>query len=111
MNAAADHAPGKAFCVSVWYAPQSWVNADRDRASHAVEAIYDTARWANTHHDETLAILVRAGHLDATKLAGMSRTVYATSLTPGQIQPIIDIAEQYKIFNKPVDAESIITTF
>lgn len=108
MNAAADHPPGKEFCVSVWYASKSWIDADRDRAHRAVEAIYDTARWANTHRDDTLAILVRDGHLDASKVAGMSRTVYATSLVPGQVQPIFDIAEQYQIFPKAVDVQTLI---
>lgn len=108
MNAAADHAPDKQFCVSVWYASKSWIDADHDRAHRAVQAIYETARWANTHHDETLDILVREGHLDATKLKGMSRTVYATALTPGEVKPIFDIAEQYKIFPKPVDPDTII---
>lgn len=109
MNAAADRAPGKQFCISVWYASKSWIEADKDRAHRAVEAIYDTARWANTHHDETLDILVRDGHLDGSRLKGMSRTTYATTLTPGEIKPVFDIAEQYKIFPKPVDADTIIT--
>jgi ABC-type nitrate/sulfonate/bicarbonate transport system substrate-binding protein len=108
MNAAADHAPGKAFPVSVWYASKGWFEADQDRARRAVQAIYDTARWANTHHDETLDILVRDGHLDASKLGGMSRTVYATSLEPAQIQPVFDIAERFKLFPKPVDAQTVI---
>ena len=107
MNAA-DHAR-KEFLISVWYASKKWIEADQERAHRTIAAIYETARWANTHHDETFEILVRDGQLDAYKLKGMSRTVYATTLTPGEIKPIFDIAEQYKIFTKPVDAETIIS--
>ena len=107
-NVAADRAPNKAFCVSVWYAAKSWVDEDPARARRAVQAIYDTARWANTHHDETFAILVRDGKLDPDKARGMQRTTYATSLTPALVQPILDIALQNKIFPHPVDAASII---
>jgi NitT/TauT family transport system substrate-binding protein len=108
MNAAADHAVAKQFCVSVWYANKDWIDADKDRAHRVVEAIYDTARWANTHQSETFDILVNDGHLDKSRLGGMSRTVYATALTPDLVQPVFDIATQYKIFPKQVDASTLI---
>jgi NitT/TauT family transport system substrate-binding protein len=106
---AADKAAKKEFCVSVWYANKPWFEADPARSRRAVQAIYDTARWANAHHDETFAILVRDGKLDADKARGMARTTYATSLTPAIVQPVIDIAMQNKMFSKPVDAVSLIT--
>ena len=107
-DVAADRAPNKTFCVSVWYAAKSWVNEDPARARRAVQAIYDTARWANTHRDQTFAILVQDGKLDPNAARGMLRTTYATSLTPDLVQPILDIALQNKIFPHPVDAASII---
>ncbi len=99
---------GKQFLLSVWYARRDWIEADRDRAKRAVAAIYDTARWANAHHADTFAILVREGQLDAEKLHGLTRTTYATSLTPAMVQPVLDIATQYKIFNRPVEADTLI---
>jgi NitT/TauT family transport system substrate-binding protein len=109
FDAAADLAPNKAFCVSVWYASKPWFEADPVRARAVLAAIYDTARWANAHRDDTFAILVRDGKLDADKARGMLRTTYATSLTPALIQPVITIATQNKMFAKPVDAATIIS--
>jgi NitT/TauT family transport system substrate-binding protein len=106
---AGDRAPAKEFCVSVWYASKAWIEEDPARAKRAVAAIYDTARWANTHRDETFAILVRDGHLDGDKAKGMMRSTYATSLTPALVQPVLDIAMQNKMFSKPVDAAALIT--
>ena len=108
-DAAADLAKNKEFCVSVWYASKPWFEADAARARRAVQAINDTARWANTHHDETFAILVGDGKLDADKARGMARTVYATSLTPEIVQPALDVAIQNKMFTKNVDARTLIT--
>jgi ABC-type nitrate/sulfonate/bicarbonate transport system substrate-binding protein len=108
-DAAADHGKTKTFCVSVWYASKPWFEADAARARRVVEAIYDTARWANGHHDETFAILVRDGKLDPDKARGMSRTLYATSLTPEIVQPALDVAMQNKMFTKTVDARTLIT--
>jgi len=108
-DAAADLAKNKEFCVSVWYASKPWFEADAARARRVVEAINETARWANSHHDETFAILVRDGKLDPDKARGMQRTVYATSLTPEIVQPALDVAMQNKMFTKPVDARTLIT--
>lgn len=109
FDAAADHAVNKQFCVSVWYASKTWIDQDRARAVNAVAAINETAQWANTHHAETLAILLKNGKLDGDKVAGMLRVAFATSLTPDIIQPVFDIANQEKIFSRPVDAKSMIT--
>lgn len=109
FDAAADHAQHKQFCVSVWYASKAWVDADRARARKAVAAIYNTARWANGHHDETFSILVNNGKLDADKIRGMLRVAFATSLTPDLVQPVLDVAQQVKIFPQPVAADSLIT--
>jgi NitT/TauT family transport system substrate-binding protein len=109
FDVAADRGKTKQFCVSVWYASKPWFEADPARARRAIGAIYSTARWSNSHQDETFAILVRDGKLDADKARGMARTIYATSLTPDIVQPALDIAWQTKLISKPMDARTLIT--
>ena len=92
-----------------WYASKSWIDADRDRAHKIVQAIYDTARWANTHRPETFAILVRDAKLDGDKVKGMGRVTFATALTPAIMQPVLNAGYQFKIFDHPIDANSLIT--
>jgi NitT/TauT family transport system substrate-binding protein len=109
FDAAADLAANKIFCVSVWYANKTWFEADPARSRRIVQAIYDTARWANAHRDDTFGILVRDGHLDPVQAKGMLRTTYATALTADLIAPVITIGNQNKMFSKPTDAASLIT--
>jgi ABC-type nitrate/sulfonate/bicarbonate transport system substrate-binding protein len=99
----------KEFLLSVWYASKPWVEADRDRARRAVQGIYETARWANSHRAETFGILVRDAKFDGDKLRGMARTTFATSLTPAMVQPVLNVAAQYKIFDRQLDANTLIT--
>jgi ABC-type nitrate/sulfonate/bicarbonate transport system substrate-binding protein len=108
-NIVADRGPNKEFCVSVWYANKDWFLADPARSKRVVAAIYDTARWANSHRDDTFAILVRDGKLDPDRAHGMQRSTYATSLTAANVQPVLDIAMQNKMFSKTVDALTLIT--
>ena len=99
----------KEFLVSVWYASKPWIEADRERARKAINAIYDTARWANTHRAETFAILAREGKLDTEKLKGMARTTYATTLTAALVQPVLNTATEAKVFDHQIDANALIT--
>ena len=109
FDVAADLAPNKVFCVSVWYANKSWWEADGARSRRVLQALYDTARWANANRDATFGILVRDGKLDAELARGMQRTTYATNLTPDLIQPVLTIGTNNKMFSKPVDAAALIT--
>lgn len=99
----------KEYLFGGWFATKSWLNADKDRARRLVAAIYDTAHWANGHHDESFVILARNAKLEAEKLKGMARVTYATSLTPALVQPSLDAALQFKIIKEPIDANALIT--
>ena len=108
-NVPAGLAPDHVYCNSVWYASKKWIDADLPRARAVVAAIYDAARWANTHHDATFKILIDLAKLDAAKVAGMKRVQFATSLTPGLVQPVITLGEREKLLHKPITADELIT--
>ena len=100
----------KEFAQSVWYASKAWVEADRERARRAVNAIYETAQCCNSHRDETFAILVKEAHFDGEKLKGMIRTPFETTpLTPALVQPVLTAGYNAKIFDRLIDANTVIT--
>jgi NitT/TauT family transport system substrate-binding protein len=98
----------KTFLVSAWFASRAWVEADVDRAKRTVAAIYETNRWANGHHNETLEIFSDTVKVPVEQLRGMVRTVYATNLTAAQIQPVLNAAEKFKLIDRPIDANTLI---
>jgi NitT/TauT family transport system substrate-binding protein len=99
---------GKEYLLSVWYASKAWVEQDRDRARRVQSGIYEAARWANTHRSETFALLVRDAKVDGDKLRNMIRSTFATSLTPALIQPVLNMGTQSKIFDRQIDASTLI---
>jgi NitT/TauT family transport system substrate-binding protein len=102
-------AVAKEFAQSVWYASKAWVEADRERARRAINAIYETGKWCNAHRDETFAILVNEAHFDGEKLKGMVRTPFATTpLTAAQVQPVLTAGYNAKIFDRLIDANTLI---
>lgn len=98
---------GKEFVNTAWFTTRGWIEADRERAKRVVGAIYETARWANTHRTETLGILSRDGKMDLDVVRNMARVSYATALVIAQVQPVLTAAEKYKVIDKPVEASSI----
>jgi len=90
------------FIISEFFATKGWLAADPARVKKTVAAIYDTARWANAHQDQTLQLLAQAAKYDIAQVKGMARTRYATALDASQIQPLIDVCVKYKVFDRPV---------
>lgn len=53
----------------------------------------ETARWANTHHDESAKILEKYMKLNA--VPGMKRVPFAETIDRAQVQTLIDTAAKY----------------
>jgi NitT/TauT family transport system substrate-binding protein len=102
-NSIADH-----FILNAFYARRDWLAENADLAHRLVAALYDAARWANTHHADTLAILVKYGKLDPDKLADVRRATYATSLDPALLRPVIDIGVKYKVIDRALTPSEMI---
>lgn len=99
---------GPGFMVAGWFCRSDWLQNNRDTARRFVGAIYDSARWANAHADESAAILAKYAKLDPQVLKTMSRAPYATSLTPNMLQNVLDLAYQYKAVDKRIAPADVI---
>jgi NitT/TauT family transport system substrate-binding protein len=99
----------KEFTYALWFVSKTWVEADAGRAREFRTAIYETARWCNTHRDETSAVLARDAHIDPDIAKRMIRVNFQTApLVPANIQPVLDFGTRVKIFDRRVDASSLI---
>lgn len=98
----------KSFYINAYFAKREWVATNPDLARKVIAALYDGARWANTHHAETAAILAKWAKIAPERIAKMNRGVYDTGLDPKKIQPALDIAWRYHGFEKPVLATDLI---
>jgi NitT/TauT family transport system substrate-binding protein len=98
----------KQFLISDWFTTRDWLTKNPDVAKHFVGAIYDAARWANAHHDDSAAILSKYSKVDVERIKRMNRCLYATDLQPSMIQPILDTAFKYKALTTATSAASMI---
>jgi NitT/TauT family transport system substrate-binding protein len=78
-----------------WLATDAWIQTHADVALRFAAVMRKTAIWANAHHKESAAILLRYTKIDPDVVATMNRVEYAVTLQPNLIQPPIDVAAKY----------------
>ena len=98
----------KSFLISEWFTTPDWLSKNPALAKRLVGVIYDTARWANAHQDESLPMLAAYLKLDPERLRTMNRAVYATNLSAVDIQPVIDVALRNHAIAHALNANDLI---
>lgn len=101
-------ANGKPFYLNTFFGRREWLAADRDRSKKLAAAIYEAARWANTHRAETAPILAKYAKIDLERLHAMARATYATSLDPKLLQPVLDLGLRYGALDVAANAQDLI---
>jgi NitT/TauT family transport system substrate-binding protein len=99
----------KRFYISLWATTTAFIQRNPETVRRFVAATYATARWANTHHDATAAILAKYAKMQPALIRSMTRASFAESLDVADLQPMLDAAYAYKIIDAPVKAAEVIT--
>ena len=86
---------GPSFLVSAYFGTNDFIKANPDLVKSFQRVMRDTAIWANKNHAKTADILVNTLHVDAAAVPVMTRAIFAETLQPSQIQPVIDVAVKY----------------
>jgi NitT/TauT family transport system substrate-binding protein len=99
------------FYVAVSFAPRDWVARNRDTARRFLRAVYDAARWSNTHHDDSAAILAKYAKLEPERIRAMARAAFAVTPPDRRLmQPVLDVGLAYGFMTKGLQAGDMIAT-
>ena len=98
---------GSGFMVGGWFGRTDWLAANAAVMRRFVGAVYQTARWANTHPAESAAILAKYSKIDLAVVRGMNRARYAESFEPSMFQRYLDIGYKYKYIGRQFQATSL----
>jgi NitT/TauT family transport system substrate-binding protein len=99
---------GEHFMVGGWAARTDYITANLPLMRKLTAVIYQTAQWANTHPEETAAILAKYSKIDVDLVRKMNRSPYGTALTPAMLQPYLDLGYKYKYIGKQLEAGDLI---
>jgi NitT/TauT family transport system substrate-binding protein len=100
---------GEHFTYSAWFATTDYVAKNRPVVERFVGVVREAAAYANAHHDQTVDLLAKFSGAEPATIARMPRVTYATSLSPRDIQPLIDAAAKYKAIPASFDARELIS--
>ena len=98
----------KKFYIDVWATTRMFLAQNPVAVRRFAAAIYETARWANTHHDATAPILAKYAKMQPAVIERMTRASYDTTISADALQPPLDAAYKYKIIDSPVRAAEVI---
>jgi len=97
------------FYIAVSFAPRDWIARNRETARGFVRAVYDTARWANGHRDDSAAMLAKYAKIDVERVRAMNRASFATTpLDRRLMQPVLDVGLAYGFMPKALAASEMI---
>lgn len=96
------------YMVSVWFSTDREIQTRAADLHGFVSTIYETARWANAHQDQSGAILARYAKIDPSVIAKMTRVVYRDRLDVRDINPVLDLAYKYRAIERPMTADALI---
>jgi NitT/TauT family transport system substrate-binding protein len=99
---------GKRYIVNTWYTTRAFLAQNPDIVHRFLAALLTSVNYANAHPSEMTAYLAPFVKIDEAKLRNMTHSVIATTLVPGEYQPVIDAAAKYGFIDKPFPARDFL---
>lgn len=88
----------KRFLISAWFTTAPWAASHADVVARFASAMRETAIWTNKNQAQSGQILAKYTKLEPAVIASMVRSVYAETLTPALLQPLVDVSAKYNGF-------------
>jgi NitT/TauT family transport system substrate-binding protein len=102
-----EEAIAPSFVTVAWGAMAPWLQT-HDVAKRFTAAVVKAGVWANAHPSESADILIKYSKIDPALMHSMARAVYASTLDPAQVQPVIDASVKYGVLAKSFPASEIL---
>ena len=96
------------FLISGWFTTKDWYAKNTALAKRMQATFYQTARWANANHDESGKILMKYSKVSPDTIAKMTRCVYAETITPQLIDPLLAISYKAKLTDRLITGAELI---
>lgn len=96
------------FLIGGFIASEAWLHQNPDAAQRFSAVMAETAKWANTHRNDTAAILAKHSGIEDALVRSMTRATYGERLTPEYIQPVLDAAVHYGSLKTAMKASDLL---
>lgn len=94
-----------------WFAMADYVNKNPDVVRRFARVMHDSAAYCNSHQPQTVDLIATFAKMDPQVVRSMPREKFALNLDASLIQPLIDIAYQYKTIPSRFSAAAMISEY
>jgi NitT/TauT family transport system substrate-binding protein len=96
------------YLQTAWYTTKAFAAANPDLIKKFAAAIYQTAKWANSHPTDSGAILARLSKLDPEIATSMGRIKYAESLQVPDMVPELENGFKFGLLPRAVSTNELL---
>jgi NitT/TauT family transport system substrate-binding protein len=86
---------GKPFQTTGAIGNKDWVAQNPELTRRVAAVLVKTANWINANHPEVASLLAQLTKIDRALIDAYPRTVFATKIDPGLVQPVINVMARY----------------
>jgi NitT/TauT family transport system substrate-binding protein len=99
---------GKRFLGAGYFTTKQWASEHPDLVARFAAAMREASIWGNANQAKSAVILEKYAKVDADTVTHMTRSVYAETVIPAELQPSIDFAAKYKFIDQGFPAAELI---
>lgn len=96
------------YVIAGWITTTPYRDKNPDVVRKVAAALLDSARWANTHRNETAAIVSRITKVDLETIRNEVRPFYEEQLSFAALQPQLDAALKFGFLTRAVSANELV---
>jgi NitT/TauT family transport system substrate-binding protein len=100
----------KEFMINAWFANESWAKSNGDALRRFDTALREAGRWANNPANRAKSAAILEKYTKIAMGPENTRILYADTLEPALIQPVIDASAKFKVLKAPFPAAEFIYT-
>lgn len=90
-----------------WFTTPTYAAQHRLTLQTFIRVLKQASDYTNGHHDETVDLVAASTGINPATIRQMNRGVAGTVLSASDIQPLIDVAAQYKLIDKSFPAQEM----
>lgn len=99
---------GNHYADALLYGNRQWVDAHHDVVEQFLRAVREASSYVAAHEREVAPVTASYTGVDPPTLLNLHHGGRTVVLTPGALQPMIDVAAKYKVIDKPFPAADMI---
>jgi NitT/TauT family transport system substrate-binding protein len=96
------------FFIANWFTSRAFYQQNQKLVERFVDVVYQTANWANAHHEQSAPILSDISKVPLATIEGMIRVAYGTSTNPALIDPVLTALYKCKFIDHTMSAADVV---